>query len=111
MTGCPEPRVPLVNPLAGNAIVCFNKDGLTTTLSGYDGIINANWFDDSPESREISEKEFERLSDELAEHAIAYLQNDSLRSMMATEARRICLDYTWKNSAMTWLREWGLIYE
>lgn len=99
------------NALAGNAIVCFNKDGLTTTLSGYNGIINADWFDDSPETRDIPEEEFERLSDELAERAIAYLQNDSLRDMMATEARRICTKYTWKNSAMTWLREWGLIYE
>ena len=99
------------NALAGNAIVCFNKDGLTTTLKGYSGIINADWFDDSPENREISDEEYERLSNDLAERMIAYLQNEPLRQIMAHEARSICTKYTWKNSALTWIKEWGLIYE
>lgn len=99
------------NALAGNAVVCFNKDGLTTTLGGYSGIINADWFDDSPESRSISSEEYEKLADELASRAVAYLQNEPLREIMAEEAKRICTKYTWKNSAMTWLKEWGLLYE
>ena len=99
------------NAMAGNAIVCFNKDGLTTTLGGYSGIINADWFDDSPESRPISNEEYEKLADELAGRAVAFLQNEPLRQIMADEAKRTCTKYTWKNSAMTWLKEWGLIYE
>lgn len=99
------------NALAGNAIVCFNKDGLTTTLGGYSGIINADWFDDSPESRSISSEEYEKLAGELASRAVAYLQNEPLREIMADEAKRICTKYTWKNSAITWLKEWGLLYE
>ena len=99
------------NALAGNAIVCFNKDGLTTTLGGYSGIINADWFDDEPESREISEEEYEKLAGELASRAVAYLQNEPLREIMAEEAKRICTKYTWKNSAITWLKEWRLLYE
>ena len=99
------------NALAGNAIVCFNKDGLTTTLGGYSGIINADWFDDEPESREISEEEYEKLAGELASRAVAYLQNEPLREIMVEETKRICTKYTWKNSAITWLKEWGLLYE
>ena len=99
------------NALAGNAIICFNKDGLTTTLGGYEWIINADWFDDSPESREISEEEYERLAESLADEAVKLLTNPATRRMRATEAAEICSKYTWKNSAMTWLKEWGLLYE
>lgn len=99
------------NALAGNAIVCFNKDGLTTTLEGYEWIINADWFDDSPESREISEEEYERLAESLASEAVKLLKNPATRRMRAVEAAEICSKYTWKNSAMTWLKEWGLIYD
>ena len=99
------------NAMAGNAIVCFNKDGLTTTLNGYSGILNADWFDDSPESRDISHEEYEKLATELADSAIELLLHGNLRQAMAEEARKICEKYTWKNSAMTWLREWGLIYD
>ena len=99
------------NALAGNAIVCFNKDGLTTTLEGYEGIINADWFDDFPDSREISEEEYERLAESLASEAVKLLTNPETRRMRATKASEICSKYTWKNSAMTWLKEWGLIYE
>lgn len=99
------------NALAGNAIVCFNKDGLTTTLEGYEGIINADWFDDSPESREISEEEYERLAESLASEAVNLLTNPEARRMRVAETAEICSKYTWKNSAMTWLKEWGLIYE
>jgi hypothetical protein len=97
--------------LAGNAIICFNKDGLTTTLEGYEWIINADWFDDSPESREISEEEYERLAESLASEAVKLLTSPATRRMRATEAAEICSKYTWKNSAMTWLKEWGLLYE
>lgn len=99
------------NALAGNAIICFNKDGLTTTLGRYSGIINADWFDDMPENRIISEEEYERLAEELAMRAVAYLQNEALREIMVDEAKRICMKYTWKEAAKTWLKEWGLIYE
>lgn len=99
------------NAMAGNAIICFNKDGLTTTLGGYSGIINADWFDDSPESRSISNEEYEKLSDELASRAVAFLQNEPLRQIMANEAKSTCTKYTWRNSAITWLKEWNLIYE
>lgn len=99
------------NALAGNAIVCFNKDGLTTTLEGYSGILNADWFDDSPESRNISPEEYEKLATDLADNAVELLMHEPLRQAMAEEARKICAKYTWKNSAMTWLKEWGLLYE
>ena len=100
------------NALAGNAIVCFNKDGLTTTLEGYKGIINADWFDDEPESREISEEEYERLGNDLANQAILFLKSDCLCSDYADDATFRCWNkYTWKKSAMTWLKEWGLLYE
>ena len=99
------------NALAGNAIICFNKDGLTTTLDGYEWIINADWFDDSPESREISEEEYERLAESLASEAVKLLTSPATIRMRATEAAEICSKYTWKNSAMTWLKEWGLLYE
>ena len=99
------------NALAGNAIICFNKDGLTTTLSGYEWIINADWFDDSPETREISEDEYEKLAEILSSEAIKLLKNPVARQIRATEASEICAKYTWKNSALTWLKEWGLLYE
>lgn len=99
------------NALAGNAIICFNKDGLTTTLEGYEWIINADWFDDSPESRKISDEEYERLAESLASEAVKLLTSPATRRMRATEAAEICSKYTWKNSAMTWLKEWGLLYE
>ena len=99
------------NALAGNAIICFNKDGLTTTLSGYEWIINADWFDDSPETREISEDEYEKLAEILSSEAIKLLKNPVARQIRATEASEICSKYTWKNSALTWLKEWGLLYE
>ncbi len=99
------------NALAGNAIVCFNKDGLTTTLEGYKGIINADWFDDEPESREISEDEYERLATQLANKAIWFLKDEKARIDFGQEAMYLCKKYTWKNSAMTWLKEWGLLYE
>ena len=99
------------NALAGNAIICFNKDGLTTTLGGYEWIINADWFDDSPESREISEEEYERLAESLASEAVTLLKNPATRMTRASRASEICSKYTWKNSAFTWLKEWGLLYE
>ena len=98
------------NALAGNAIICFNKDGLTTTLGGYGGILNADWFDDSPNSREISEEEYERLAKELANRAVCFLKNDDVRLAFANEATALCQKYTWKNAAMTWLKEWGLLW-
>lgn len=100
------------NAMAKNAIVCFNKDGLTTTLDGYYGqIINADWFDDSPESREISEGEYERLAGQLAEKAIWLLKDERACVDWGEAARHICEKYTWRNSALTWLKEWGLLYE
>lgn len=99
------------NALAGNAIICFNKDGLTTTLEGYDWIINADWFDDSSESREISEVEYEKLAESLATEAVKLLTDSTTRRMRADEAAKVCSKYTWKNSALTWLKEWGLLYD
>lgn len=98
------------NALAENAIVCFNKDGLTTTLNGYSGIMNADWFDDTPNSRGISEEEYERLSNALADRAIWLLKNDDARLCAANEAHALCKRYTWRNAAITWLKEWGLLY-
>ena len=99
------------NALAGNAIVCFNKDGITTTLEGYGKIINADWFDDEPESREISEEEYERLATQLADLAIWFLTKEWFSRDWGEGAMRRCKKYTWKNAAKTWLKEWGLIYE
>lgn len=97
------------NALADNAIICFNKDGLTTTLNGYSGILNIDWFDDSRES--FTDEEADKLAKELANRAVEILKNDALRLSLVAEAKDICSKYTWKNSAMTWLKEWGLIYE
>jgi hypothetical protein len=97
--------------MAGNAIVCFNKDGLTTTLKGYSGILDADWFNDSPESREISEEEYEKLATQIADRVIFLLSDDCSLFDAADEMTIYCSRYTWKNAAMTWLKEWGLIYE
>lgn len=99
------------NAMAGNAIVCFNKDGLTTTLKGYSGILNADWFDDEPESREISEEEYEALATQIADRAIFLLNDDYWCSEAADEMTLYCSRYTWKDAALTWLKEWGLLYE
>lgn len=98
------------NAMAENALVFFNKDGLTTTLEGYSGVINADFFD---EEKLIppTDEEFEKLSDLLADRIVAILKDDELRVGLAKEAKEICKKYTWKNSAITWLKEWGLIYE
>ena len=96
------------NAMAGNAIVCFNKDGITTTLEGYSGIINIDWFDDS--SFETSCKDIDVVADVLANRAIEVLRDENMRKKLAEEAADICKKYTWRNSALTWIKEWGLLY-
>lgn len=94
------------NAMAENALIFFNKDGLTTTLEGYSGIINADWFNDSPVSRNISEEEYEKLAEELAGRAIELLKNENKCRDLANEAKEICWKYTWNNAAMSWIKEW-----
>jgi len=97
------------NAMAENAIVCLNKDGLTTTLGGYSGILNADFFDET--SPNLTEGDYEGVANLIAEQAILILSNNSYRISLSKEAKDICKKYTWENSAKTWMKEWGLLYE
>ena len=95
------------NAMAENAIICFNKDGITTTLEGYSGILDASWFNDN--ASDFSDDDLEALSKQLADAAVEILYNDDYRIALGYEAKRIARKYTWDNSARTWLNEWGLL--
>lgn len=97
------------NAMAENAIICLNKDGLTTTLEGYSGILNADFFDET--SQNISDEDYEKVANLIAEQAISILNNNNYRISLSKEAKEICKKYTWENSAKTWMKEWGLIYD
>lgn len=95
------------NAMAGNAIVCFDKDGLTTTLDGYSGILKiSHWFD---EYGDVKEDDIERLSIIMSNEIISLLRDNNKRNARVMELKDICSKYTWENSADTWLKEWGLI--
>lgn len=96
------------NALAGNAIVCFNKDGLTTTLKGYSGILNADFFDEYND--EFNDSVKERLSNMLAHQVCSIIKYQSMWYDLVKEEQEICRKYTWDNVAKEWLKEWGLIY-
>lgn len=91
------------NAMAGNAIVCLNKDGLTTTLNGYSGILNADFFD---EFSDYSDADLESVGSLIASSAIDILKNDELRLSLAIEAKSICVKYNWDSAVETWLDEW-----
>lgn len=97
------------NAMSENAIICLNKGGLTTTLNGYSGIINADFFNEK--SKTLSNDDYDYLAEVISKQAIMILKNENYRNMLGKEAKEICQKYTWKNSAKTWLKEWGLIYE
>ena len=96
------------NGMAGNAIVCLNKDGLTTTLEGYSGILNADFFN---EYSNYDEQDLKKVGEILAWQSVHILKDNEYRIQLANQAKDIVLKYTWNESANTWLKEWGLIYE
>lgn len=101
------PLTAIENMLAKNAIICFNKGGTKTVMDGYDGMVNIDYID---EVNCPSEEELDKLGTLVAEIAIKILTDDEYRLRLVKSEEKICDKYTWKNSAMTWLKEWGLIY-
>lgn len=93
------------NGLAKNAIVCFNKDGLTTTLKGYSGIIDIDFFNEY----DYTDEELANIGGIMADKVIEILNNDDLRRFLAQMAYDTVKKFTWEYAALTWLKEWGLI--
>lgn len=94
------------NASAKNAVICFDKDGLKTTMKGCSGIISIPWFDDN--KNEHTENEYEQLSQLMADKAIEYLLDDNLCRDKAEESYEIGKKYTWDHAGETWLREFKL---
>lgn len=102
------PLTAIENMLAGNAIICLNKGGTKTIFEGYSDMLNGDYI-----SADVcpSEEELDKLGTVFAEEAVKILTNDEYRMSLVNELNEIKKKYTWRNSARTWLKEWGLIYE
>lgn len=102
------PLTAIENMFAESAIVCWNKGGTKTVLGNYSGMLNGDTI-----SAEIcpSEAELDKLGTILSDNAIKILTDDEYRLSLVNEMREIRDKYTWKASAFTWLKEWGLLYE
>ncbi|MBP5724905.1 MAG: class I SAM-dependent methyltransferase [Bacteroidales bacterium] len=81
------------NALAGNAIVCLNgKDGIDSTLEGYDGFIDGNMID---EKRNDFMLHYEEVANIMAEYAIEILLDGNIRKALSQQLRKIAEKYTW----------------
>lgn len=102
------------NGMSGNAIVTSRLGGLATTLRGYNGFVGSDVIsnaDDNYNGYIYGSASLDKYADEISEASIRILKDDSYRLSLAKSAEHITKHYTWKNSAITWLKEWGLIYE
>ena len=102
------PLTAIENMLAENAIICLNKGGTATVLSGYTGMLDASEIDAHIRP---TEEELDALGTKMADYAVKCLKDENFRRGLVEELKGIRKKYTWKNSAMTWLKEWGLLYE
>ena len=81
------------NAMAGNAVVCLGgKDGISSTLEGYEGFIDGGVFNESDENFTL---QYERVAEIMALQAIKILSDDKYRVSLANNARKICEKYTW----------------
>jgi hypothetical protein len=94
------------NGLAGNAIVCFNTDGIYTTLNGYTRILNIGKCYDETLGMPPTDGEMEKIAEEMAQSMILYLKYHSLCRTMGKQAQKICQKYTWEHAAKTWIQQW-----
>lgn len=102
------------NGMAQNAIITSPLGGICTTLNGYGEFFGSDLMvrDENTFNGYISGAEnLDKYADELAEAAIKALTNEPYREMLAKKAYHVSKKYTWKNAALTWLKEWGFIYE
>lgn len=99
------PLTAIENMLAENAVICINKGGTATVMSGYTGMLNGDYINDDIYP---SEETLERISTEIADMAVRIMQDDEYRKELVDEEIEIRKKYTWENSAKTWLKEWGI---
>ena len=96
------------NAMAGNAIVCLDKGGISTTLSGYSGLIEGKIFD---ETGIMYEDDFNRVFKALAERSIQILKDDSYRKELVSESKKISNQYTLKSFEDFWVKELNLNFK
>ena len=100
------PLTAIENMFAKNAIICYDKGGTKSVLSGYTGMLDGSYI-----SATVcpSEDELDKIGTEIAEQAIKLLRDDAYRRSLVRELSHICKKYTWENSATTWLKEWIMV--
>lgn len=97
------------NGLANNAILTSNLGGLSDTLKGYGDFVGDSYRD---KNGTISGSEsLKKYAEEIAAKAIIFLKDNNLREETAESAHNIVKEYSWHNAAITWLKEWDLIYD
>lgn len=92
------------NAIAGNGIVALDKGGISTTLKGYSGLLDASFYDDE---KIPTEEEKEAISSLIANEMVKILLDVEYRRQKSVEAKKVCEKYTWSNLA----KEWITLYE
>lgn len=88
------------NGLAGNAIVCANKHGFSTTLNGYVGFIESDLFNDKQYIESAEDRhEFAVM---LANQTVKILKDEKYFYELSQSAKDVCKKYTWDNAAKSW---------
>lgn len=90
------------NAMAGNAIVCLDKGGLSSTLSGYSCLIDGDIFN---EKVMMYDDDFNRVFSALGERSIRILKDDAYRLDLVSELKKISEQYTLKSFEDFWVKE------
>lgn len=100
------------NGAAKNAILTNEIGGLKDTLKNYGFFLGEGLYDKNDLGGGIyGEENLNNYATQLAYGAIKILKDDAYREELANKAFTNAQKYTWHNSAMTWIKEWGLHFD
>ena len=101
------------NGMAKNAILTSNLGGISNTLEGYQYFLGETVSIKKENCNGViaGAENLLAYAEEIANKAVEILKNNEIRTEYSNALYEKTKKYTWHNAAITWLKEWNLIYD